>query len=36
MCAFFSRTTLLSGRFYHNNKVSRDAKFDREAPYQGC
>ena len=32
----FSRTTLLSGRFYHNNKVSRDAKFDKEAPYRGC
>lgn len=31
-----SRTTLLSGRFYHNNKVSREAQYDREAPYRGC
>ena len=31
-----SRTTLLGGRFYHNNKVSLEGEYDPEAPYHGC
>jgi|EP01047_Picozoa_sp_COSAG01_P040723 hypothetical protein len=31
-----SRTTLLGGRFYHNNKVSLAGEYDPEAPYSGC
>jgi hypothetical protein len=31
-----SRTTLLGGNYYHNNKVSVDSVYDHEAPYRGC
>eukprot|EP01052_Picozoa_sp_SAG31_P018211 SAG31_NODE_1281_length_9019_cov_4.758072_3_plen_273_part_00 len=31
-----SRTTLLGGKFYHNNKVNLEGQYDREAPYRGC
>ena len=31
-----SRSTLLSGRWYHNNKVDLAGAFDKESPYKGC